>query len=97
MQISGAATRSFVQSAASKGGRASPGRFCGTEPRMPTPRASSLKLQTAAMVTTMAMAGPIFARKSAGRSPSPMRSSRGLRPLRTQKRNASEARPIAAV
>ena len=87
----------FVQSVGLNGGRASSGRVCGTAPRMPTPRASSLKLQTAAMVTTMAMAGPIFARKSAGLSPSPTRSRRGLRPRRTHKRKASEARPIAAV
>ena len=55
----------------SNGGRVSLGRPCGTVPTMRTPRSASPKPQTAAVVATMATAGPTFARMSAVRSPSP--------------------------
>ena len=97
IEISSAGTRSFVQSATSKGGRESRGRPLGTSPTILTPCWSSPRPQTARMDTTRATAGPIFASVPAVRSESPERTSRGLRRLRDQKRNASAATPMAAV
>ena len=51
----------------------------------------------ATVVTAIARTGPSFANRSAGRSPKPNLIKRGLRPLRTQKRKASEVKPITAV
>ena len=97
MEISSAGTTSFAQSPISNGGRVSFGRPLGTVPTILTPCSVSPKPQTAAVVTAMATTGPTFATMSAVRSLSPNLRKRGLRPRRTQKRKASDAKPITAV
>ena len=64
---------------------------------MPTPRVSSPKVHTAAVQTTIAIAGAAFATMSAGRSPRPKRTISGLRPRFAHSRKSTAAMPMAAV
>ena len=86
--MSRAGTNSDCHRPMSRLGRLNGGRPCGTSPTILRPLACQSKAQVAMVVSAMAATGPVLATISAGASFIPSRFSNGLRPLRTQNKNA---------
>ena len=97
IEIRRAGTKSLPIRSNERSGLVKGGRLCGTSPTHLTPQLSRRNRATKAVVTTTAATGPALVSTSASFGGTPLDRRSGLRPLRTQNRNAVAATPIKSV